>query len=55
MSDVEKRSASRDSSKDANHVERFDGLPPDPDAHLSQEERDNIVSLIAWFDAFRDC
>ncbi|KAI1205321.1 MFS general substrate transporter [Annulohypoxylon truncatum] len=42
MSDVEKHSASRDSSKEANHVESFDGLPPDPDAHLSLEERDKI-------------
>ncbi|KAI2463084.1 MFS general substrate transporter [Annulohypoxylon bovei var. microspora] len=45
MSDVEKRSASRD-SQDANHVETFDGLPPDPDAHLSQEEKDKIDSKL---------
>lgn len=47
MSDVEKRSASGDSSQNANHVETLDGLPPDPDANLSLEERDRIVSIIA--------
>ncbi len=44
MSDVEKRSVSRD-SQDENRVGSIYGLPPDPDAHLSEEEREEIVSI----------
>jgi len=41
MSDIEKRDSSRDEHDDING--NSTGLPPDPDAHLSQEEKDNNV------------
>ncbi|KAI1390349.1 MFS general substrate transporter [Hypoxylon trugodes] len=47
MSDVEKHSASHD-SQDENNVEGISDLPPDPDAHLSQEEKDKIDRKLIW-------
>ncbi|KAI0135937.1 MFS general substrate transporter [Hypoxylon sp. NC0597] len=47
MSDAEKHSTSHD-SQDENHVGAIDGLPPDPDAHLSQEEKDKIDRKLVW-------
>ncbi|KAI1101472.1 MFS general substrate transporter [Jackrogersella minutella] len=47
MSDVEKRSASQD-FRDANHVESYDTVPPDPDAHLSEEEKEKIDRKLVW-------
>ncbi|CAJ2501277.1 Uu.00g041300.m01.CDS01 [Anthostomella pinea] len=39
MSDVEKHSTSRDSQlEDGSHVDAIQGIPADPDAHLSEEE-----------------
>ncbi|KAI0842784.1 MFS general substrate transporter [Hypoxylon sp. FL0890] len=47
MSDAEKQSTSHD-SQDENQVAAFDGLPPDPDAHLSQVEKDKIDRKLVW-------
>lgn len=46
MSDIEKHSSPHD-SQDEGQGGALDGLPPDPDAHLSQEEKDKIVSITA--------
>lgn len=43
MSDVEKRSTH--DSQYENHVGAIETIPADPDAHLSQEEKDKIVSI----------
>ncbi|KAI0482573.1 MFS general substrate transporter [Xylariaceae sp. FL0804] len=52
MSDVEKHSTSRDSNfdQDAGHAVASEsaGLPADPDAHLSQEEREKIDRKLVW-------
>ncbi|KAI4869199.1 MFS general substrate transporter [Hypoxylon rubiginosum] len=45
MSDIEKPSTSHD-SQDGHVV--VEGLPPDPDAHLSQEEKDEIDRKLVW-------
>jgi hypothetical protein len=42
MSDLEKHESSRD-EREGNGVGSVQGLPPDPDAHLTQEEKDKIV------------
>ncbi|KAI1376423.1 MFS general substrate transporter [Hypoxylon crocopeplum] len=47
MSDVEKHSTSHDSRDENQEVGVF-GLPPDPDAHLSQEEKDKIDRKLLW-------
>ncbi|KAI1818417.1 MFS general substrate transporter [Poronia punctata] len=43
MSELEKVGSSRD-GRDSNDA----GLPPDPDAHLSQEEKDNNERKLLW-------
>lgn len=45
MSDVEKHSTSHD-SQDGINVAHVEGLPPDPDSHLSREEKAKIVSIV---------
>ncbi|KAI0850387.1 MFS general substrate transporter [Daldinia vernicosa] len=47
MSDIEKHSLPHD-SQDEGQGGAFDGLPPDPDAHLSQEEKDKIDRKLVW-------
>ncbi|KAI1074582.1 MFS general substrate transporter [Whalleya microplaca] len=49
MSDIEKISASHENgSQDGNIAGSIDGLPPDPDAHLSEEERAKIERKLVW-------
>ncbi|KAF2964218.1 hypothetical protein GQX73_g9346 [Xylaria multiplex] len=45
MSDLEKHTSSRDEREDA--LQDF-GLPPDPDAHLDQEEKEKIEKQLVW-------
>ncbi|KAI1142635.1 MFS general substrate transporter [Hypoxylon sp. FL0543] len=47
MSDPEKQSTSHE-SQDESHGAAFDALPPDPDAHLSQDEKDKIDRRLVW-------
>ncbi|KAF3055770.1 hypothetical protein GL218_06865 [Daldinia childiae] len=47
MSDIEKHSSPHD-SQDEGQGGALDGLPPDPDAHLSQEEKDKIDRKLVW-------
>lgn len=42
MSDIEKTNSGH-LSPTASKVGTIEGLPPDPDAHLSQEEKEKIV------------
>lgn len=48
MSDLEKHESSRDEreEREGNGSMQGVGILPDPDAHLSQEEKDKIVSPI---------
>ncbi|KAI0409476.1 MFS general substrate transporter [Xylaria palmicola] len=45
MSDIEKRDSSRDEREGSIQAA---GLPPDPDAHLSLEEREKIERRLLW-------
>ncbi|KAI1400464.1 MFS general substrate transporter [Hypoxylon fuscum] len=47
MSDVEKHSTSHD-SQDGINVAHVEGLPPDPDSHLSREEKAKIDRKLVW-------
>ncbi|KAI0102922.1 MFS general substrate transporter [Nemania sp. FL0031] len=46
MSDLEKHTSSRD-EREGNWIQG-DGILPDPDAHLSQEEKDKIDRRLVW-------
>lgn len=45
MSDLEKHESSRE-SREADGVGSIQGGLTDPDAHLNQEEKDKIVSMV---------
>ncbi|KAH9988587.1 MFS general substrate transporter [Xylariaceae sp. FL0662B] len=48
MSDIEKNSISHGHDSQDENVGTILGLPPDPDAHLSEEEREKIDRKLVW-------
>jgi hypothetical protein len=44
MSDIEKHAVTLE-SPEGSQADANSGLPPDPDAHLSKEEKDEIVGI----------